>query len=323
VFLLRRLVERVKELVALGYGYLQTLVCLLARLAFSDEPPFAPVRHNTSILPLMNPSLESPRLKLARADEHLGVLDEELGVFFKSYTNRQLLEHTLDGPWHVVLVNPPIKELPPPQRLSLICGDAIQNTRAALDHLIWQLVLLEGNQPDRWNSFPIYTERKKFDANVIHSRRRTSPLHGIDPNGRPWAFIEEAQPYRGGEMDKNPAHHELVVLAFLSNTDKHRTLMGQVIFPGRATLQDIVSLNPDAVIVDYRVPNQPLSLVEKTEIVRVRFSESGPDPQVRVKRKLPVQPSFGDIITMQIPLHTIKHVRGYVGRLIDRFDQFF
>jgi hypothetical protein len=56
--------------------------------------------------------------------------------------------------------------------------------------------------------------------------------------------------------------------------------MSQVAFPGPARLQELVSHNPDAVIVDYRVPNQPLSLVEKIELVRVLFSESGPDPQV-------------------------------------------
>jgi hypothetical protein len=278
------------------------------------------------MLPLMSPSLESPRLKLGRADEHLDVLDEELGVFFKSYADGRVLEHALDGPWHVVYAKPPAKALPPPQRLSLICGDAIQNIRASLDHLVWQLVLLEGNRPGGWTKFPITRHVNDFSSSVRapkDPKKRPSPLQGITVDGEAWTLIEEAQPYNGGELFKDPARHELVILAFLSNTDKHRTLMGQVTFPGRATLQDLVTHNPDAVIVDYRVPDQPLSLVEKTELVRVRFLESGPDPQVRVKRRFPVEPSFGDMITMQIPLRTIKHVRGYVGRLIDRFDQFF
>jgi hypothetical protein len=273
----------------------------------------------------LSPSLESPRLKLGRADEHLNVLDEELGVFFKSYAYRKLLEHALDGPWHVVRVNPPAKPLLPPPRLSLICGDAIQNLRASLDHLVWQLVLLEGNRPGGWTKFPMTTHINDFNSSVRapkDPKKRPSPLQGITVDGEAWALIEKAQPYNGGELSKNPTHHELVILARLSNTDKHRTLMSQVTFPGRATLQDLVNLNPDAVIVDYRVANQPLSLLEKTELIRVRFSESGPDPQMRVKRRLPVEPSFGDI-SMQIPLSTIKHVRGYVDRLIDRFDQFF
>jgi hypothetical protein len=273
----------------------------------------------------MSPSLESPRLKLGRADEHLDILDEELRVFFKSYAYPKLLEHTLDGPWHVVLVNPPVNELPPTPRLSLICGDAIQNIRAALDHLVWQLVLLEGNRPGGWTKFPITTHINDFNSSVRapkDPKKRPSPLQGITVGGEAWTLIEKAQPYNGGEMLKDPARHELVVLAFLSNTDKHRTLLNRLVFPGRTTLKDIVSVHPDAVIVDYRVPNQPLSLVEKTEIVRVRFSESGPDPKVRVKRTLPVQPSFGDVTT-QVPLCTIKHIRGYVRRLIDGFDRFF
>jgi hypothetical protein len=99
--------------------------------------------------------------------------------------------------------------------------------------------------------------------------------------------------------------------------------MSLVDFPCRATLQDLIDVNPpDAGIVEYRVANQPLSLVEKTELVRVLFSESGPDPQVRVKRRLAVEPTFGDT-SMQITLSTIKHVRRYVGHFIDRFGRFF
>jgi hypothetical protein len=325
VLLLRCLVERVKELVTLGYGYLQALLGFLARLAFSDEPLSTPVRHNASILPLLSLSLESPRLKLGRADEHLDVLDEELRVFFKSYAYPKLLEHTLDGPWHVVLANPPAKPLPPPPRLSLICGDAIQNLRAALDHLVWQLVLLEGNRPGGWTKFPITTHVNDFNSSVRvpkDPKKHPSPLQGITVDSDAWTLIEEAQPYKGGQMGKDPAIHELSFLAFLSNTDKHRTLMSQLVFPGRATLRDIIDFNPDASIVEYRVPNQPLSLIEKTEVIRVRFLEPGPDPQVRVKRKLPVQPTFGDR-TKQVQLFTIKHIRGHVRRFIDRFERFF
>jgi hypothetical protein len=275
----------------------------------------------------LSPSLESPRLKLGRADEHLNVLDEEFGGFLKSYAYPKLLEHALDGSWHVVYANPPVEPLPPPPRLSLICGDAIQNIRASLDHLVWQLVLLEGNRPGTWTKFPITTHVNDFNTSVRTPKKpKKSSLQGITVDGEAWTLIEEAQPYNGGEMSKNPAHHELVILARLSNADKHRTLMSQVDFPGPVMLEDLISFNPDAVMVNVHIANQPLSLVEKTELVRVRFSESGPDPQVRVKRRLPVQPTFGDIsggIAMQVPLRTIKHVRGYVGRLIEGFDRFF
>jgi len=273
----------------------------------------------------MSPSLDSPRLKLDRADEHLDVLDEELRVFLNCYTERLSSEHALDGPWHIVLVNPPANELPPP-RLSLICGDAIQNLRAVLDHIVWQLVLLEGNRPDKWNSFPVYTNKEQFDANVRHPKnpkRRPSPLHGIDPNGRAWELIEKVQPYRRRLFDQTPELHELAFLTSLSNIDKHRTLMSQMMFPGKATLGDILSFNPDAMMLDYKVALQPFSLEEKTEVIRVRFSETGSDPQVRVKPNLPVNPSFGDGSTLQVPIRTIKQIRTYVRGFIDYFDEFF
>jgi hypothetical protein len=99
--------------------------------------------------------------------------------------------------------------------------------------------------------------------------------------------------------------------------------MSQMVFPGKATLQDILSFYPDAIILDYKVALQPLSLEQKTEVIRVRFSETSPDTQVRVNRNLSVNPSFGDARTSQVPLRTINQIRGYVGRLIDSFVQFF
>jgi len=271
----------------------------------------------------LNPSLDSPRLKLDRADEHLDVLDEELRVFFKSYADGPVLEHALDGPWHFVYANPPAKALPPPPRLSLICGDAIQNLRSSLDHLVWQLVLLEGNRPGSWTRFPITTHVNDFNSSVRAPKKSPSPLQGITVDSEAWTLIKEAQPYKGGVMGEDPDVHELSFLAFLSNTDKHRTLMSRLVFPGRGTLKDLIDSNPpDAAIAEYYVANQPLSLVEKTELVRWRYSEPGPDPQVRVKRRFPVQPTFGDS-TKQVPLFTIKHIRGHVRRFIDRFDRFF
>ena len=89
MFLLRRLVERVKELVALGYGYLQSLVRFLARLVRKGEPPSTPVRHNASILsPESVSSQYNHELKLERAREHLQSLNAEIREWLEGNTYR-------------------------------------------------------------------------------------------------------------------------------------------------------------------------------------------------------------------------------------------
>ncbi len=128
----------------------------------------------------MKPSLDGPRLKLERADEHLDALHRELRVFADSHADRPTLDYAFDGTWHIVVAGP-LSDEPPPPHISLICGDAVHNMRCALDHMIWQLVLREGNRPNQFNAFPIYVRRVDFDTRVRRpSRPERSPLQGIE-----------------------------------------------------------------------------------------------------------------------------------------------
>jgi hypothetical protein len=105
----------------------------------------------------------------------------------------------------------------PPLRWATIAGDFIQNTRAALDHLVWALVLLNGEQPSRQNQFPI------LDRAPATTRERQTwdrALSGVSEAAR--ERIELAQPY---QREDAPEHHLLYGLREMSNTDKHRTLL--------------------------------------------------------------------------------------------------
>lgn len=271
----------------------------------------------------MIPSLAGPRLKLNRAKEHVDTLDQELRVFIESYSNRRPVEHTFDGTWHIICTDPPIHE-PLPPRISLICGDIIHNIRCALDHLVWQLVLIDGNEPDRWNSFPIYAKAEDFESRVKFPKDpKRSPLHGIDLNGEAWALIEREQPYNRWKLGKDPAGHVLSGLAFMSNVDKHRTLMAQMLMPQEDTIWDAVAWNPDARLLEYRcISRSPISQEGKTEIIRLRFADAGPDPQVRVKNGLIANPTIGDGKT-QAHIGHMWTIRNYVAHLVDRFEPFF
>ena len=97
----------------------------------------------------------------------------------------------------------------PPEDWPLLAGEAIQNLRAALDHMVYAA---SGGRSR--TQFPIFTDPCEFQ--VLGSRM----LQGVpEPTT---ATIEEAQPYRSYPPD--PAQTMLEQLRMLSNLDKHRTL---------------------------------------------------------------------------------------------------
>src|SRR5881398_727199 len=93
----------------------------------------------------MSHPLDSVRLKIARAREHYESYKDYLGEFLRSqpYAFRSELDpQSGEKVWRVHG-----KPKEPPPRLSLIAGDSLQNFRSALDHLAWQLVLINGCEP--------------------------------------------------------------------------------------------------------------------------------------------------------------------------------
>lgn len=154
--------------------------------------------------------LESARAKIKRAGEHLGRFHDESESFLQSdphtvthETNRNKTEHVFR--FHVV------RE--PPLDLSLVAGDAIQNSRAALDHMVFALAHHESPVPltddeARRLQFPICDSPTAFQGAIQQGR-----LKGIQNA----AFIESLQPYPGKEW-------RLGWLRELSNIDKHRQL---------------------------------------------------------------------------------------------------
>jgi hypothetical protein len=97
---------------------------------------------------------------------------------------------------------------PVPEHWPLLAGEAIQNLRASLDHVVYAVSGLE------YSSFPICTTPGRF------KRASTSRLRGIPASMR--ATIERAQPYRTSPTA--PTRDPLEQLRTLSNIDKHRTL---------------------------------------------------------------------------------------------------
>lgn len=100
-------------------------------------------------------------------------------------------------------------------------GEIVHNLRSALDHAIWELVLLHtGSPPAKGtkNQFPIFDTKAGFDARGVPQF-----LRGVHPKAID--LIRSEQPFPAqdggtGEDIKSPLWH----LHELSNHDKHRTL---------------------------------------------------------------------------------------------------
>jgi hypothetical protein len=106
----------------------------------------------------------------------------------------------------------------PPLHFGVIVGDFLHNLRCVLDHLVWQLVELNGHKPAEHSQFPI------FDTPEAYRAKAGRYLRGVAADHR--ALIETFQPYH---RDSDPTHHNLAVLRDLSNIDKHRFVHPTVI----------------------------------------------------------------------------------------------
>jgi hypothetical protein len=154
--------------------------------------------------------LDGVRVKLAMARANAEQLESLLRPFVEA-AQRSIERTPSENPFEVVYKITKVPWIDP--AWSAIFGQGIYNIRSALDHLAWQLVLLDGQEPTRATQFPL------LDTNRDKSGRkeRVDIAPGIK---RPdiLAAVESMQPYHGGGKWGD----QLGVVAELSRIDKHR-----------------------------------------------------------------------------------------------------
>jgi hypothetical protein len=145
------------------------------------------------------------RLKLNRGRTHIDEVLKQIQAFWKATPPRLEWrdEPTLQQRHWVVRLaaNPPLEEW------ALSIGDALHNLRAALDHLVWQLVEANGHTAGRNNAFPIADDDSKYRSIIGQS------LSGVGPSAV--KAIEALKPWKGG-------NDPLWLLHQLDIQDKHR-----------------------------------------------------------------------------------------------------
>jgi hypothetical protein len=233
-------------------------------------------------------SLEGSLAKLGRAHHHLECLYSSYNRDVAPQTH-DLTRYDGDEPGTYIFKAEGLPKLP--SDWSLIVGDFAHNLRSALDHLVWQLVILSGlSEPGRDNQFPIcksgtryWCSRKKGEAPSVRDRT----LRGVAEKYR--TPIDAAQPYRRGT---SPEQTFLAGLDDLSNFDKHRVIQAAFTAVLELTKEDFIVVGSDEGSI-VKVAYEPWQRLEDgAEVIRVEVMP--PDAKVRMKAGIPIAIGFGE-----------------------------
>ena len=268
-------------------------------------------------------SLAGARAKVDRALEQFHSLQAEIGPWIESQP--QDLWFGFDAEtqrWSYALINGGEDA---PLRFAVIIGEIVHDLRSALDHLVGQLVLAEGNDPTDRNQFPIYSDKVDRDPKQWKDRRNRwqAMLRGVNPTER--ATIKALQPYRRAHRILYSA---LAELASLSNTDKHNLLVTTVVgvapddllpwllafdpLPFGAQYVDIMYADPPSKRIPWPIPPG------RTELVSLRVEPPTVHPHVRVNRRLPMTVAFGKSL---LPIDDILNLTDEVTTILDHFER--
>ncbi|HEV7483034.1 MAG TPA: hypothetical protein VGO13_08035 [Solirubrobacterales bacterium] len=154
-------------------------------------------------------TMTSAQRKLKRGIEHVRTLlgevrsYEEAGAYIFDY------EQEIRSETEAVYRCFADRKVALPMHWPLLAGEAIQNLRAALDHLVYEK---SGGKSS--TSFPIFTDRKEYEE------KAPGRLKGVSEEIA--KQIAEFQPFRF--MPEDASQHPLAQLSSLSNRDKHKVL---------------------------------------------------------------------------------------------------
>jgi len=252
--------------------------------------------------------LDGCRAKLDRAHAHLRTLDAQIPAFLDSKPHVYRGEIDREASRYRVRV---YIRRQPPLRWSAIVGDLVHNLRSALDHLVWQLVILNGSTPGDNHQFPILSspQPKKF----ARLTAEVSPLAA--------AVIERVQPYNGGDgVDA----HTLTALRELSNEDKHRVILPTATaipvdaLKKRGSFELMAARDVGEIEGMEVVGDKPLKNGE--EVMSAAIEITGPNPEIQMKGDLPFDVAFGKHM---VSMTGLAQVNGSVYAVFELLKPFF
>ena len=173
--------------------------------------------------------------KIDRASGQVSALNVDIDEFCLNIKRSIVLEIDRDvgeQTWFYRGATPEV-----PVEWSIRAGEILYNLRSALDHLVWQLVVANGQKPSRANQFPILDEEAQWTKHSTQNK-----LKGVEDECK--KRIRFLQPFN--PMLQLPINGQLRpcyapvfrTLRDLSNIDKHRHL--NLILVGMDGIEPIV-----------------------------------------------------------------------------------
>ena len=215
------------------------------------------------------------QLKLDRARRHIEELADAINSYHAKDPYVACLERG-DAEREYVLRSYFAHE--PPEELSVIIGDYLQNMRMSLEHVVWALAKQELGRNPGHTAFPICKTREDFEG------RSKRDLKHVPETAR--LVIGPLQPYRTGGGD--PEGEPLWQLNEYANIDRHRQI--SVIYSDSDTIEKasvgrrlengtFVPFGPDDdVITDFRLVGG--ALVHGGELMSFKLKREIPDLDV-------------------------------------------
>jgi len=211
----------------------------------------------------MQASLVGVRNKLKRAHDHIAELNrtiQEWGTA-EQKTNPFTLDHQPERKRMVVRHG---KVGPNNPDWSLIVGDIIHNLRSALDHIVCQLAVLNGNDRSCCDAtyFPICICNPDFKK----AEKRLEHLISTEA----LALIEELQPYKAADRGKRPVADVLWTVHKLDIIDKHRIVL---VVGKKFRATDLTYTLDDAAAIPVEVDQVWRPLEDGAEIAAIDLSK--------------------------------------------------
>ena len=183
-----------------------------------------------------------------------------------------------------------------PVEWSVEFGEILYNLRSALDHLVSQLLLDNGQEPSRQNAYPIVHDEYKWSSNKDR-------LKGVTP--RVETIIERLQPYTGGiylPFDVST----FWTLHTLCNIDKHQHLHRFIVETSGIESITFGENHPPLNRPSANPPLQGRGLlgrIEKGKIL-LRFN----DPTVALHPSFQIEVRFEDAGELEVSVEPVPHV---------------
>lgn len=163
------------------------------------------------------PTLEAIDAKIERARSELRLLKADIAEFCDERARLIVCEECDDERERWVYRGDTPRA---PIQWSIRAGEFAYNLRSALDHLVWQLVMVSGSSPGRHTEFPIQSHDSR---NLSNFNRNLSGVSGTAKR-----YIRSVQPYQITERDYPSVTDRIAkgleMLNELCNMDKHRHL---------------------------------------------------------------------------------------------------